>query len=164
MRPSSVGLSGVQEFYIPRHVLDPTLEVLQSAGADGNEAFVVWGGQVDNGILRFTTALRPAQQPINEPDGVGVYVSGEALFEMNRTLFNRREMLAGQVHSHPGEAYHSDTDDHFPLVTLLGALSLVVPDFGARGRKGMRDWAWYRLAGSSLWRPLDATERVVMER
>ena len=163
MQVSSSGLSEVKEFYVPRLVLDPTLEVLQSAGADGNEAFVVWGGEASNGKLRFTSALRPPQHAISGPDGVGVHVSGEALFELNRVLFSRGEVLAGQVHSHPGEAYHSDTDDHFPLVTLLGALSLVVPDFGERGRKGMASWAWYRLAGPSVWRPLHETERVVIE-
>jgi hypothetical protein len=164
MEPSPVGLSEIREFYVPLAVLDPTLEVLRTAGAEGNEAFVVWGGAVDEGCLRFTSALRPAQQAINGPDGVGVFVSGEALFELNRVLFHRGEILAGQVHSHPAEAYHSDTDDHFPLVTLLGSLSLVVPDFGTRGRKRTRDWAWYRLAGPSLWRPLDKTERVVIEQ
>lgn len=164
MEPSAAGLSAICEFYVPRTVLDPTLEALRVAGAEGNEAFVVWGGEVTEGVLRFTSALRPRQQAINGPDGVGVYVSGDALFEVNRLLFGRGEILAGQVHSHPGEAYHSDTDDHFPLVTLLGALSLVVPDFAARGRKDPADWAWYRLTGPCSWRPLDQTERVVIEQ
>lgn len=163
MLTSSAGLSAIRDFHVPRVVLDTTLEVLRQAGTEGNEAFVVWGGEVSDGVLRFTSALRPHQRAINGPDGVGVYVSGEALFEVNRLLFSRGEVLAGQVHSHPTDAYHSDTDNHFPLVTILGALSLVVPDFAVRGRKGIGEWAWYRLAGPSSWRPLDQAERVVIE-
>ena len=35
-----------------------------------------------------------------------------------------------QVHTHPGAAFHSPTDDAWPIVHLEGFLSLVLPDFG----------------------------------
>ena len=35
-----------------------------------------------------------------------------------------------QVHTHPGRAFHSATDDRFPIVHLPGFLSLVIPNFG----------------------------------
>jgi hypothetical protein len=35
-----------------------------------------------------------------------------------------------QVHTHPGPAFHSPTDDAFPIVHTPGFLSLVIPDFG----------------------------------
>ncbi|MBX9460687.1 MAG: hypothetical protein KL785_05895 [Brevundimonas sp.] len=34
-----------------------------------------------------------------------------------------------QVHTHPGAAYHSATDDAFPLIHTPGYLSLVIPRF-----------------------------------
>lgn len=34
-----------------------------------------------------------------------------------------------QVHTHPEEAFHSRTDDRWPLVHTAGFLSLVIPDF-----------------------------------
>ena len=68
------------------------------------------------------------------------------------------ETLGGQAHSHPTDAYHSDTDDHLALVTLLGAISLVVPDFAAR-RQPSADWFWARLVGAQHWAPVSDTHR-----
>ena len=38
-----------------------------------------------------------------------------------------------QVHSHPTVAYHSKTDDTYPIATLVGSLSMVFPFFGIDG-------------------------------
>jgi hypothetical protein len=35
-----------------------------------------------------------------------------------------------QVHTHPGEAFHSRTDDAYPIIHTPGFLSLVIPKFG----------------------------------
>ena len=48
-------------------------------------------------------------------------------------LYEAGEMLAVQVHAHPTDAYHSDTDDTYPIVATLGGLSIGVPDFCSRG-------------------------------
>ena len=34
-----------------------------------------------------------------------------------------------QIHTHPGRAYHSPTDDAFPIIHTPGFLSLVIPDY-----------------------------------
>ncbi len=74
-------------------------------------------------------------------------------------LYERRLTLLLQVHSHPGEAYHSSTDDRFPIVTINGGLSIVVPDFGF-GSFSIDDWAVYRLAAGGAWKEVDkATTR-----
>jgi hypothetical protein len=43
-----------------------------------------------------------------------------------------------QVHTHPAEAFHSPTDDEWPLVHTVGFLSLVIPNL-ARGPVGFKD-------------------------
>jgi hypothetical protein len=48
------------------------------------------------------------------------------------------------VHSHPTEAYHSETDDRYAIVTEDGGHSLVVPDF-ARHPMALSGCAIYRL-------------------
>lgn len=35
-----------------------------------------------------------------------------------------------QVHTHPDLAFHSPTDDAYPIIHTPGFLSLVIPDFG----------------------------------
>jgi hypothetical protein len=39
-------------------------------------------------------------------------------------------MVRAQVHTHPGIASHSDTDDRYPLAPNPGFHSLVIPRFG----------------------------------
>lgn len=149
-------------FVVPRAaVLEPTVAALRSAGLRGEEAFVVWAGVVeDDTAVRFTRCLVPEQTPSRTPDGLLVTVGAAALNTINRDCHSAGELMAGQVHTHPTLAYHSGTDDHYPLVTLLGALSVVLPDFAAGGTRRMRDWAFYRLAGPARWVELTRQDRV----
>jgi hypothetical protein len=155
-------LAIARRFVIPRvSVLEPTVQALHDAGRAGNEAFAVWPGVVeDEATVRFTRCVIPEQTPQRTPHGLLVTVGGAALNEINRDCYKRGELMAGQVHTHPTEAYHSDTDDHFPLVTLLGALSIVIPDFACGGTDAMRRWAFYRLTGRSLWQELTRRDKV----
>lgn len=159
---SSSPLAAVTAFRIPRSLLTETIEVLVDAGTAGQEAFVVWGGTVsdDGTSLTFTSALTPEQDAFQTPDGLLVTVDGPSLFEVNRALYARGELLAGQVHSHPTTAFHSSTDDHYPLVTLAGALSVVIPDFARHAPADIKRWAWYRLIAAGAWAPLEADDRI----
>lgn len=155
----TAGLLGVQEFILPRsRVLLPTVEALRIAGRRGEEAFVVWTGlEEDEGRrLRFVRAIRPPQIACRTHLGLRVHVDGSALDVINRGCYARGEILAGQIHTHPGEAYHSELDDHRPLVTLLGGLSVVVPHFAQQADQDHAGWAWYRLAGPAWWQPVDS--------
>ena len=63
-------------------------------------------------------------------------------FRVNRTFYEQGLTLAGQVHSHPADAYHSDTDDAYPLMTLIGGTlrrcaRLRCARTGAPGRVGV---------------------------
>lgn len=47
------------------------------------------------------------------------------------------ERYVARIHSHPGLAFHSPTDDANPALTHDGALSIVVPFFGLGLRRGL---------------------------
>jgi hypothetical protein len=156
-----VTLAEVEEFVIPLDLIDQTLEPLQKAGRKGYEAFVLWGGRLDGPKrFEFVSAYFPEQTTSRGEDGLLVVVEGEALFRVNRAFYGEGLTLAGQVHSHPTDAYHSDTDDAYPLMTLTGGLSGVVPDFGDGGRDRLDEWAWYRLIGHNEWAPAGDGTRI----
>ena len=156
-------LEQVREFTIPLELVDQTLLPLQEAGKAGYEAFVLWGGRfLGEDAFEFVSLYVPEQTTMRGPEGLLVYVDGEALFRVNRDFYERGLVLGGQVHSHPTDAYHSDTDDMYPLVTLVGGLSAVVPDFGDGGRGRFKDWAWYRLTGPARWTSLGDATRVTL--
>jgi hypothetical protein len=157
-----VTLIHVREFSVPLGLVDQTLERVQEAGQKGYETFVLWGGTLDDTRHRFqfVSGYVPAQTTTRGEDGLLVVVDGDALFQVNRAFYEEGLTLAAQVHSHPTDAYHSETDDAYPLMTLIGGLSGVVPDFGAGGRARLDDWAWYRLTGPGTWAAVDADVRI----
>jgi hypothetical protein len=153
-------LAVVEEFVVPMDLVDQTLGPLQEAGQHGYEAFVLWGGRLEEQRFEFVSAYFPEQTTSRGEEGLLVYVEGEALFRVNRAFYEHGLILGGQVHSHPTAAYHSDTDDTYPLMTLIGGLSGVVPDFGDGGRDRIGEWAWYRLIGTGEWAPVGDETRI----
>ena len=154
-------LEHVERFIVPRALVSQTLRPLQAAGRGGNEAFVLWGGRPEGSTaFRFEQAYLPRQTAKRSARGLLVVVGGAELFRVNREFYRLGLTLAAQVHSHPTDAYHSETDDEYPLITLRGGLSAVVPDFGRGGESRYTDWAWYRLNGPGSWAPLASENKI----
>lgn len=116
---------------------------LRHAGRKGFEAFVFWSGRLEESDFKVRAMHVPRQTGYRSKDGLLVRVEGEALHALNVWLYENDEILGAQVHAHPTDAYHSATDDSFPVVTMLGGLSLVVPNFCRRGL--LRGSAAFRL-------------------
>lgn len=155
----SVGLADVQVFELPSSLLESSLDALADIGRGKAEGFVVWGGnRASETRFRFEAGLVPEQTPYTAEDGLLVTVEGDALHKINVRFNDNGLMLAGQIHSHPTDAYHSTTDDRLPLVTVLGGLSVVVPDFARDGTDAYDRFAWYRLTAYAQWSEVDPTE------
>jgi hypothetical protein len=161
---TAAGLTEINEFVIAGDVIEQTLEVVQDAGSAGYEAFVLWGAVRSEKPMQLlvVSVYQPRQKAIASDEGLLVVVDGDALHRANEAFYARGELVAAQAHSHPTDAFHSDTDDSFPLMTLQGGLSVVVPFFGQGGRAAIDEWAWYRLIDVGVWAPLDGATRVVI--
>ncbi len=140
------------------NVIIQTREWLREVGLGRNEAFVLWAGlfSIPEEFV-VTTSIFPDQQVLRSPLGIGVYVDGEELFRINKWLFENRLELLAQVHTHPQEAFHSNTDDTFPMVTAAGQFSLVVPFF-ARAPIDINRCAVFRLNHSGEWLPISKVQ------
>ena len=149
-------LDALTRFLVPAAAIRQTDSQLRAAGCTRSECFVLWSGVQERDIFQIRTAHVPRQTAYRSPDGLCVRVEGDELHRLNVWLFEHGEQLAVQVHSHPTEAYHSDTDDAYPIVTVRGGLSLVVPNFGREGLLG-NGVAYYRL-GFSGWDELSLNE------
>ncbi|HLY61030.1 MAG TPA: Mov34/MPN/PAD-1 family protein [Terriglobia bacterium] len=149
-------MDNVNNISIDAAVIEATLKVLQHFGAHDCEGLVLWIGEITQDRARVTQAIVPDQRPIKDEKGVGYFVDGETLFELNRKLAASGLRLIAQVHSHPSEAYHSKADDRYAIITADGGLSLVVPNFG-RAPANPATWAVYRLI-NGLWHELGAEE------
>jgi hypothetical protein len=149
-------LSQVGLVTVNRSVVEGTLLALQEFGSHELECLVLWLGDVDGRGAHVIKALVPDQHPVSSEDGIGYFVSGDTLFELNKGLAATGLRLIAQVHSHPKDAYHSQADDAYAIVTADGGLSLVVPHFG-QASPDPASWAVYRL-NEGEWRELSDTE------
>jgi hypothetical protein len=158
------GLLAVTTFVIPARIVADTIQFLRQVGAKGFEGFVLWAGKLENdSTFAFSTSIVPAQHASVTESGLLVTVTGESLFAVNRFAHSNGVVLAAQVHSHPTHAYHSTTDDEYPLVTLVGALSVVIPDFARLAPADLEKWAWYRLSKQASWDALDDRTEIVFQ-
>jgi hypothetical protein len=106
-------------------LLAQTLSVLRRCGAGREECVAFWAGPVgEPGVA--DTLLHPDHR-----SGRGGYeVSEEWLADAWERLDEEGLAIRVQVHTHPFEAFHSATDDAYPIVGTPGFYSLVLPRFG----------------------------------
>ena len=155
-----MSLEAVTRFRVSREVVAKTERELRHAGRHGHELFVLWSGLIESGCFVVRTPHVPKQTSYKLRTGLCVRVEGEALHKLNTWLYKHEEMLGVQVHAHPTDAYHSDTDDAYPIVTAVGGVSIVAADFCRDGLIASTS-AIYRLTGGSwVEQPLELLEIV----
>ena len=156
-----MSLQGVRRFRIQASAISETEQAIRSAGQDGYELFVIWSGTHDGDTFTVAEVHVPRQISYKSDDGLCVRVDGSELHRLNVWLYEAQQVIGAQIHSHPMEAYHSDTDDAYPIATLNGSLSIVLPYFGRDGFRSS-DIAAYRL-GRDGWCELTGPLNEAME-
>jgi hypothetical protein len=126
-------LTDVEQFQVPARIVKQTEETLRSAGAQGYEAFVLWSGKQVGRLFNALTVHIPNQNSYRLDTGLCVRVDGDELHRLNMWLYEAGEVMAIQVHAHPDDAYHSETDNTYPIVATLGGLSIVAAEFCRAG-------------------------------
>ena len=149
------GLLEIQTVRVSQALANEANDHLRRMGKQGFEGFALWAGSRDGNGFHVRHTLIPAQTGERSPSGVLVRVDAVELHRINLWLYKHQMTVIAQLHSHPGEAYHSATDDTFPIATTLGALSIVVPHF-ARQPFSLTNCAIYRLLTESGWTRLSA--------
>ena len=102
---------------MPRSIVSETEGSLQAAGKRATRFSCCGAGSWTTTPFGSTLRHVPEQTSFQTEDGLLVRVEGPALHELNMWLFENHEMLGIQVHAHPTDAYHSETDDAFPIMT-----------------------------------------------
>lgn len=151
-----MNLETIDRFEVSIDIIEHTDETLRRAGGRGLEVFVLWSGVIDGTTFRCQAAHVPRQSSYQLDTGLMVRVEADELHRLNMWLFENEHALAVQVHAHPTDAFHSETDDTYPIVTTLGGLSLVAADFGRYGILGFGT-AGYRL-DTQGWHELTTDE------
>lgn len=150
-------LAAVKKVLVPQRMISAGHDVLRAAGRAQLEGMVLWAGTLAGPTVQVTELIVPQQRGLRTADGVCVIVDGDELHRLNVHLFERQLLLIAQLHSHPGRAYHSKTDDNYAVATNIGCFSLVIPDFAVRPFS-LDECAVYRLGDSGSWDEVDPSQ------
>lgn len=130
----------------PCSLLAETFAQLRACGCGRNECQALWVGPVAD--PEFLTEL---VHPVHDASPVGFQLDDAWLTEFWLKMARDRLAVRVQVHTHPGAAYHSATDDAYPIVHSPGFLSLVIPRF-ATGPVGFEGAYLTRIDDDGQWR------------
>jgi len=115
----------VAAYKVPRRVLDDTFTHFRSCGRGRRECQVLWVSPWD-APETITTVVHPE----HEAHGGGFVLDNHWLNDFWLDLARESSGIRVQVHTHPGDAFHSPIDDAYPIIHTAGFLSLVIPNFG----------------------------------
>jgi hypothetical protein len=105
-----------------------TFATLKGCGAGRRECQILWVGPwADLGQVSRVV------HPVHAANGGGFQLDETWLNAFLFDLARRGEGVRVQVHTHPGSAFHSKTDDDWPIVHTPRFLSLVIPRFATKG-------------------------------
>jgi hypothetical protein len=111
--------------YVPTAFLDATFAQVRACGRGQAECQVLWVGPWSH-----PDVVSEVVHPEHRAHRGGFVLDDAWLTRFWLRLVEKGEGIRAQVHTHPREAFHSATDDAWPVVHLEGFLSLVIPDFG----------------------------------
>lgn len=133
----------------PKMAIEKTLTFLQDAGRSRQECVVLWLGRRKTNQIEVCEVLRPAQRARSDM----FHITPASMADILDHLRRKRLMITAQVHSHPGQAFHSAADDAWAIVRHIGALSIVLPDFALRTTPPtfLRDAAVFNLSPENRW-------------
>jgi hypothetical protein len=134
----------IKKIILPIRFVQHVYEHLRNNGSKQLEGVGLWLGRQEESLFTVSRSVIPAQKAYSLEEGLLYNVDGEELHRINRWAYEQKLVLLVQIHSHPGRAYHSETDDAFPIVAALGGLSIVIPNFG-EDPIDKKYWIVYRL-------------------
>ena len=137
---------------VPAAVLHETFAVLRRCGSGRRECQVIWTGPWKD-PRQVTEVIHPA----HHAHASGFEVESSWLTKFWLDLSRTKTGARVQVHTHPGRAFHSATDDAFPLIHTSGFFSLVIPDF-AMGRVGFDNAFVTEINEDGQWHPVSPFE------
>lgn len=155
---NSNGFLDITSIHLPKSCTYEALAWLYKAGRRNVEGVALWAGIRDGNTFLIKKTIIPEQNACSIEDGLIYVVRGDELHRIALELFDSGMQLIAQIHSHPREAYHSQTDDAYPIVTVTGGISVVVPNF-AKGGLNLAEWAVYRFLPETGWTVLNQREK-----
>jgi hypothetical protein len=141
-------------YRVPAVVLGDTFAELRRCGEERRECQVLWTSPWDNIAL-----IDRVVHPKHHARGDGFELDSAWLTEFWKELTATHCGIRVQIHTHPDRAFHSATDDGWPIIHTPGFLSLVIPRF-ATGPVSFIAAYLAELQEDGTWREVPIAERL----
>jgi len=141
---------------LSKALMEETFKVLRECGDGRRECQALWVS-----AWRNPDAISRVIHPHHTAHSGGFQVEDSFINELWLDLAKSGSGVRVQVHTHPGTAFHSGTDDSWPIVHTTGFLSLVIPNF-ALGPVGLREAYLAQIDHEGRWREVDAAALIDM--
>lgn len=152
------GFLTISKIIMPYQCLVEAYIHMREAGMQRVEGVALFAGIEIENTFKIQKTIVPEQEAMSLEDGLLYSVDSDELHRINVWLYENEMSLIAQIHSHPGRAYHSSTDDAYPIVATVGGISVVVPDFASRAIE-LSNCAVYRLSLENEWVELSENEK-----
>ena len=150
----SSGQTVVPVMRVERSLLLESARMLRDLSDNRKEAVLLWVG-VRNEARAYA---RRIVVPEFTSTRLHFEVTLEERISLASALAAEGELVLAQLHTHPGAAFHSDTDDRFALPRHTGAISIVVPDFATDWNGDLTTVSVNIHWGAGVWRELASWE------
>ncbi|MDE1468325.1 hypothetical protein [Aurantiacibacter sp. D1-12] len=138
-------------------MIEETFHVLRSCGDNRRECQLYWVSSW-NDPLKLLEVVHPRHLS----SAYALSIDSGWINEFWNDLADRGMGVRVQVHTHPSEAFHSATDDAYPLLPEAGFLSLVIPDF-AMGPVGFDRAYLTEIQSDGSWQQVDIEARIQID-
>jgi hypothetical protein len=156
LRPSAVKGGWNSMYTLPRTILEETFEQFRACGCGRRECQSLWLSS-----WGVPGVLARVVHPEHVSHLGGFVVDETWLNEFWLELGRRNMGVRVQVHTHPSEAFHSSSDDAYPIIHRPGFLSLVIPNF-AMGPVGFNDAYLTEIQPDGSWKEVPVASRLVV--
>lgn len=143
-------------YRVPRALLAESFARFRRCGAGERECQVLWVSPWES-----QETISKVVHPIHRSHGHGFELDGVWLNAFWTALADRNCGVRVQIHTHPRAAFHSPTDDAWPIVHTRGFLSLVIPNFGM-GAVGFNNAFLAELGGDGRFREVPIRGHLVI--
>jgi hypothetical protein len=144
-------------FCLKRNMIEKTFQILRSCGSNKHECQVYWLSSWDS-----PSTITEVAHPLHTSSRAGLCIDSDWINKFWLELAKRNLGARVQIHTHPEEAFHSATDDEYPLLHNVGFLSLVIPNF-AMGPVSMQHAYLTELQPSGGWQQVDIRSRLQID-
>lgn len=146
----------IEQFELPWILLQETVEILRREGRFEVESLLFWAGRISGTTAAITHIIVPKGHGVFQHP-LQVRVNESVMAAVCDLIDPPERVLLAQVHTHIGEAFHSEADDQNSLDTP-GYLSLVVP-YGAKDdATEWKRWGIFECLGLQRFRRITAHE------